>query len=98
MIKNKEDEFDKAFKDKENRLNKLNNNVKKIKIYIEENNNKIIYMKNKLDYTENECNNLLLNHNQLCNELKETKNELNKYGNGKLKEKVDYQEDKIKKT
>ena len=78
MIKNKEDEFDKAFKDKENRLNKLNNNVKKIKIYIEENNNKIIYMKNKLDYTENERNNLLLNHNQLCNELKETKNELNK--------------------
>ena len=30
MIKNKEDEFDKAFKDKDNRLNKLNNNVKKI--------------------------------------------------------------------
>ena len=29
MVKNKEDEFDKAFKDEENRLNKLNNNVKK---------------------------------------------------------------------
>ena len=31
MVKNKEDEFDKAFKDKKNRLIKLNNNVKKIK-------------------------------------------------------------------
>ena len=30
-------------------------------------------MKNKLDYTENKCNNLLLNRNQLYNELKETK-------------------------
>ena len=54
-------------------------------------------MKNKLDYTENERNNLLLNHNQLYNELKKTKNELNKPGNDKLKEKVDYQEDEIKK-
>ena len=44
MVINKEDEFDKAFKDKENRLNKLNNNVKKIKDYIKENNNKIIDM------------------------------------------------------
>ena len=100
MVRNKEDAFDKMFKDKENRLNKLNNNVKKIKIYIEENNynnnNKIIAMKNKLDYTENECNNLLLNINQLYNELKETKNELNKSGNDELKEKVDYQENEIK--
>ena len=39
MVINKEDEFDKAFNDKENRLNKLNNNVKKIKDYIKENNN-----------------------------------------------------------
>ena len=31
MVRNKEDEFDKAFKDKENRLNKLNNNAKKNK-------------------------------------------------------------------
>ena len=54
-------------------------------------------MKNKLDYTENERHNLLLNHNQLHNELKKTKNELNKSGNDKLKEKVDYQEDEIKK-
>ena len=33
-------------------------------------------MKNILDYTENERNNLLLNINQLYNELKETQNEL----------------------
>ena len=57
MVKNKEDEFDKVFKDKKNRLNKLNTNVKKIKDYIKENNNKIIDMKNKLDYAENEGNN-----------------------------------------
>ena len=54
-------------------------------------------MKNKLDYTENERNNLLLNHNQLYNELKTTKTELNKSGNDKLKEKFDYQEDEIEK-
>ena len=47
-------------------------------------------MKSKLVYTENERNNLLLNHNQLYNELKKTKND-------NLKEKVDYQEDEIKK-
>ena len=29
MVRNKEDVFEKAFKDKENRLNKLNNNAKK---------------------------------------------------------------------
>ena len=56
MVRNKEDEFDKMFKDKENRLNKLNSNVKKIKNYIEEN-NKIIAMEHKLDYTENERDN-----------------------------------------
>ena len=72
MVRNKEDEFDKMFKDKENRLNKLNNNVKKIKNYIEENNKKIIAMEHKLDYSENERDNLLLNINQLYNELKET--------------------------
>ena len=54
-------------------------------------------MKNKLDYTENERNNLLLNINQLFNELKETKTELNKSGNDELKGKVDYQENEIKK-
>ena len=39
----------------------------------------------------------MLNRNQLYNELKETKNELNKSGNDELKEKVDYQEDEMKK-
>ena len=97
IVKNKKDTIDKEFQDKENRLNKLNDNVKKIKSYIKENNNKIIVMKNELDYTENKRNNLLLNINQLYNELKETKNELNKSGNHELKEKVDYKENEIKK-
>ena len=76
MARNKEDEIDKAFKDKENRLNKLNNNVKKIKNYIKENNNKLNTIKHKLDYTENERNNLLLDRNQLYGKLKSTENEL----------------------
>ena len=57
MVRNKKDKIGKMFKDKENRLNKLNNDVKKIKKYIKENNKKIIAMKNKLDYTENKHNN-----------------------------------------
>ena len=36
LNKFKEDEINKTFEDKENRLNKLNNNVKKIKDYIKE--------------------------------------------------------------
>ena len=88
MFKNKENEYNEMFKDKENRLNKLNSDVTKIKSYIKENNNKIIAMKHKLDYTENEWNNLLLDRNQLYNELKETKYELNKPGNDELKEKL----------
>ena len=55
-------------------------------------------MKNKIDFAENERNNFLLGLNQLYNELKETKNELNKPGNDKLKEEVDYQENEVKKT
>ena len=39
----------------------------------------------------------MLNINQLYNESKETKNELNNSGNDELKEKVDYQENEIKK-
>ena len=65
MVRNKEDEINKTFEDKENRLNKLNNNVKKIKDYIKGNNNKIIDIKNKLDYIENERNNffqILMNY------------------------------------
>ena len=76
MVRNKEDEINKTFEDKENRLNKLNNNVKKINDYIKENNNKLNTIKYKLDYTENERNNLLLNSNQLYGKLEETKNEL----------------------
>ena len=53
MFRNKEDEFNKTFKDKENRLNKSNNNVKKIKNYIQENNNKIFAIEDKLTHTEN---------------------------------------------
>ena len=75
IIRNKEDEFDKAFEDKENRLNKLNNNVKKIKVYIKENNNKLNTIKHILDYTENERNQLLLDRNQLYGKLKGTENE-----------------------
>ena len=55
-------------------------------------------MKNKLNCNENEGDILLLDINQLYNELKETQNELNKPGNNELKEKVDYQENEIKKT
>ena len=76
MVRNKEDKFDKMFKDKKNRLNKLNNNVKKIKNYIKENNNKTFAIENKLAHTENERNKLLLNSNQLYSTLKGTKNEL----------------------
>ena len=65
-------DLDKMVTGKENKwnpkLNKLDNNVKKLKNYVEENNDKIIAMKNKLYYTENERNNLLLNINQLYNE------------------------------
>ena len=35
MFRNKEDEFNKTCKEKEDRLNKLNNDAKKIKKYIE---------------------------------------------------------------
>ena len=76
MVRNKEDEINKTFEDKENRLNKLNNNVKKIEDYIKANNDKLNTIKHKLDYTENERNNLLLNSNQLYGKLEETKNEL----------------------
>ena len=57
-------------------LNKSNNNVKKIKNYIQENNNKIFAIEDKLTHTENERDNLLLNSNQLYSTLKGTKNEL----------------------
>ena len=75
MVRNKEDEIDKAFKDKENKLNKLNNNVKKLRNYVEENNDKIINEEKELDTVKNERDILLLKLNQ-SNELNRTKNEL----------------------
>ena len=44
--------------------------LKKIKDYIKENNNELNTIKHKLDHTENERNNLLLNRNQLYSKLK----------------------------
>ena len=62
--------------DKKNKLNKLNDNVKKLKNYIKENNNKIFAIENKLVHTENKLDNLLLNSDQLYVGLKGTENEL----------------------
>ena len=76
MVRNKEDEIDKAFKDKENKLNKLNNNVKKLRNYVEENNDKIINKEKELDTVKNKRNILLLKPNQSNEELNRTKNEL----------------------
>ena len=78
MFKNKENEFNKMFEDKGNKLssklNKLNNNIKKLNI--KESNNKKIDIEKKLDIVENKCNNLLLKYIQLNEELNKTKNEL----------------------
>ena len=91
MVRNKEDEINKTFEDKENRLNKLNNNVKRIKDYIKES-NKLNTIKHQLDYTENERNNFLLNSNKLYGKLEETKIELNE-----TKKRLDEAEDDINK-
>ena len=48
IVRNTEAEFDKMFKDKENKLNKLNNDVKKIKNYVEENSEEIINKKKRI--------------------------------------------------
>ena len=67
--------------------------LKKIKDYIKENNDELNTIKHKLDHTENERNNLLLNRNQLYSKLK------TKYINTlkEIQEKVDYQKNEIKK-
>ena len=62
--------------------------LKKIKDYIKENNNKLNTIIHKLDYTENERDNLLLDRNQLYGKLKGTENEL-----FETKEKLDEAED-----
>ena len=66
--------------DKENKwsakLNKLNNDGKKLDNYIKENNDKKINKEKKLDIVNIERNKLLLEYNQSSEELKRTKNEL----------------------
>ena len=76
MVRNKEDGIDKTFKDKEDELNKLNNNVKKLRNYVEENNDKIINKEKELDTVKNKRDILLLKLNQSNEELNRTKNEL----------------------
>ena len=58
------------------KLNKLNNNVKKLENYIKENNDKKINIEKELKIVENEHNNLLLKYNPSNEELNSTKNEL----------------------
>ena len=72
--------LDKMVTSKENKwsfkLNKLNNNVKKLENYIKENNDKKINIEKELKIVENERNNLLLKYNPSNEELNSTKNEL----------------------
>ena len=75
--------LDKIVKNKENgfstKLNKLNNDVKKIDNYIKENNDKIIKK-------QKECNEIFLKYNESIKDLEKTKDELNKEkGNNQLK-------------
>ena len=85
-MENKMSDLDKMFKSKEDecktKLNKLNNDTKKIGNYIKNNNN----IKKELDMVEKEHDNLLLKPNQsdeekntLRNELKRIKDELNTF-------------------
>ena len=60
----------------DSKLNKLNNDVKKLDNYIKENNDQKINTEKELEIVENERNNLLLKHNQSSEEIKSTKNEL----------------------
>ena len=72
------------------RLDKLNNNFKKLDIYIKENNDKKIDTEKKLDTANNEYNHLLLEYNQSRKELMETKDKLNE-----TKDKLDKKGDDI---
>ena len=87
-MENKMSDLDKIIKSKKDewktKLNKLNNDTKKIGNYIEKNNN----IKKELDIVEKERDNLLLKLNQsneekntLRNKLKSTEDELNKKTN-----------------
>ena len=57
--------------------NKLNNDAKKLRNYVEENNDKIINKKKELDIVKIERDALLLKLNQSNEELNITKNKLN---------------------
>ena len=70
--------------------NKLNNDVKKLRNYVEENNDKIINKEKELDIVKNERDALLLKLNQSNEELNITKNKLNI-----TKKKLDEAEDDI---
>ena len=70
--------------------NKLNNDVKKLRNYVEENNDKIINKEKELDTVKNESDILLLKLNQSNEELNRTKNEL-----FKIKEKLNKAGDNI---
>ena len=65
-MKDKMHNFDKNFTSKENKLHakldKLNNNVKKLDKYIKENNNEKINIKEELDAVKNKRDNLLLKY------------------------------------
>ena len=56
------------------KLNKSNNDVKKLRNYVEENNDKIINKETELDTVKNEHDILLLKLNQSNEELNRTKN------------------------
>ena len=74
------------------RLDKLNNNFKKLDNYIKENNDKKIDTEKKLDTANNEYNHLLLEYNQSRKELMESKDKLNE-----TKDKLDKAKDDINK-
>ena len=60
------------------KLNKLNNNVKKLDSYIKENNDEKINKEKELDIVKNKRNRLLTEYNQSNEKLKRTKNKLKK--------------------
>ena len=73
-------DLDKMVTSKENKwnpkLNELNNSAKKLRNYVEENNDKIINKEKELDTVNIEYNRLLLKLNQSNEELSRTRNEL----------------------
>ena len=59
------------------KLNKLNNDVKKLKNYIKENSDKKINKEKELGDAKDKYNRLLVEHNESNEELKSIKNDLN---------------------